>query len=368
MLKRGMLRVLGAMSGTSLDGVDAAVLVTDGVDIESFGETAYRPYTEGERAVLRAALGAWPGDARTDAAAEVVETAHAHLLSGFDPVELVGFHGQTLAHDPGGRGTHQAGSGDVLATVLGWPVVWDFRSSDVKLGGQGAPLVPFYHHALARHIGAEGPVAFLNIGGVANVTWTDPRIPAPQHACVAFDCGPGNAAMDDLMQTRFGQPHDKDGALAASGTPDAARLDTFARHPFFRRIPPKSLDRAAPVPDITGLPDTDALATLAAGVATGVSLAFEHFPEPPARLWVSGGGRHNQTLMRMIAAGCDCPVSPVEEAGLDGDMLEAQAFAWLAVRVARGLPTTCPRTTGVAAAVGGGILSQPQNQSSETIP
>lgn len=362
MLKRGMLRVLGAMSGTSLDGVDAAVLITDGVEIAGFGETAYRPYSEAERAVLRAALGCWPGDPRTEAAAEVVETTHAALLSGFEPVDLVGFHGQTLAHDPGGRGTHQAGSGEVMASVLGWPVVWDFRTADVRLGGQGAPLVPFYHHALARRIGAGAPVAFLNIGGVANVTWTDPRIPAPQHACLAFDCGPGNAAMDDLMQARLGRPHDTDGALAATGTPCEARLDTFSRHPFFRRMPPKSLDRAAPTPDITGLPDADALATLAAGVATGVALAFEHFPEPPARLWVSGGGRHNKTLMRMIAAGCGCPTAPVEDAGLDGDMLEAQAFAWLAVRVARGLPTTGPRTTGVAAAVGGGILSQPPDQ------
>lgn len=359
MLKRGMLRVLGAMSGTSLDGVDAAVLLTDGVEIVDFGETAYRPYSADERAVLRAALGAWPGEPRADAAAEVVETAHAELLSRFDPVDLVGFHGQTLAHDPGGRGTHQAGSGQVLAEVLGWPVVWDFRSSDVQLGGQGAPLVPFYHHALARRIGSTAPVAFLNIGGVANVTWTDPRIPAPEHACLAFDCGPGNAAMDDLMLSRHNKPHDAGGSLAATGVPCQRRLEAFSDHPFFRRIPPKSLDRAAPVPDITGLSDADALATLAAGVATGVALAFEHFPEPPAHLWVCGGGRHNPTLMAMIAAGCECPIAPVEKAGLDGDMLEAQAFAYLAARVARGLPTSCPRTTGVAAPVGGGILSRP---------
>ena len=359
MLKRGMLRVLGAMSGTSLDGVDAAVLITDGVTIAGFGETAYRPYTGAERAVLRAALGAWPGEPGTEAATEVVETAHAEVLARFGTVDLVGFHGQTLAHDPGGRGTHQAGSGEILAAVLGVPVVWDFRSSDVALGGQGAPLVPFYHHALARHIGADAPVAFLNIGGVANVTWTDPRLDDPVAACLAFDCGPGNAAMDDLMQTHFGQTQDSGGALAASGSACESRLAVFARHPFFRRIPPKSLDRAAPAPDITGLTPPDALATLAAGTATGAALAFEHFPCPPARLLVSGGGRHNATLMRMIAAACDCPVAPVETEGLDGDMLEAQAFAFLAARVVHGLPTSGPRTTSVAAAVGGGILSRP---------
>lgn len=359
MLKAGVLRVLGTMSGTSLDGVDAAVLETDGVEIAGFGESAYRPYAEEERAVLRAALGAWPGDPRAEAAAEVVELAHAELLARFAPVDLVGFHGQTLAHEPGGRGTHQAGSGQVLAQALGWPVVWDFRSADVRLGGQGAPLAPFYHHALARWLGLDAPVVFLNIGGVANVTWVDPRIPAPQHACLAFDCGPGNAPMDDAMRARRGLARDEGGALAARGTPDAARLDAFVGHEFFRRIPPKSLDRAAPVPDTAGLGDADALATLAAGCAAGVALAFEHFPAPPERLLVCGGGRHNATLMAMIAAGCDVPVAPVEAAGLDGDMIEAQAFAYLAARVARGLPTSAPGTTGVAAPVGGGVLSQP---------
>ena len=359
MVQDGVLRVLGTMSGTSLDGVDAAVLLTDGIDILGFGESRYRPYTDEERTVLRAALGAWPGEARAEAAAEVVDFAHAELLAGFGAVDLVGYHGQTLAHDPGGRGTHQAGSGQVLAQALGWPVVWDFRSADVRLGGQGAPLAPFYHHALARRLKLDGPVAFLNLGGVANVTWLDPAIPAPEHACLAFDCGPGNAAMDDYCATRLGLPRDENGALAARGRPNGARLDFFAGHGFFRRMPPKSLDRAAPVPDVTDLAPEDALATLAAGVATGVALAFEHFPESPRQVLVAGGGRHNATLMAMIAAGCDCPVAPVEVAGLDGDMIEAQAFAYLAARVALGLATSAPGTTGVAAPVGGGILSRP---------
>lgn len=358
-MMKGTLRVLGTMSGTSLDGVDAAVLVTDGRTIEAFGETAYRPYTASERALLRSALGTWPGDPRAEAAAEVVELAHAELCARFEPVDLVGFHGQTLAHDPRGRGTHQVGSGQVLAQVLGWPVVWDFRSADVRLGGQGAPLAPFYHHALARHLGASAPLVFLNIGGVANVTWTDPRARTPETACLAFDCGPGNAAMDDYMQQHLGLPRDDGGALAAQGTPDAARIEAFVQHAFFRRVPPKSLDRAAPNPPTEGLTPADAMATLAAATAAGIALAFEHFPAPPARLLVCGGGRHNATLMRMIAAGCDCPIGPVEEAGLDGDMIEAQAFAYLAARVAKGLPTSAPGTTGVAAPVGGGTLSRP---------
>ncbi|MGY6536108.1 MAG: anhydro-N-acetylmuramic acid kinase [Pararhodobacter sp.] len=352
-------RILGLMSGTSLDGVDAAVLVTDGIDIVKFGETAFRPYTAAERAVLRAALGRWPGDTGVAEAAEVVETAHAEIISRFERIDMVGFHGQTLAHDPGGRGTHQAGSGDVLAEVTGLTVVWDFRSSDMRMGGQGAPLAPFYHHALARNRGLEGPVAFLNLGGVANLTWVDPGIPAPEHACLAFDCGPGMASMNDLMQTRRGAPHDEGGALAAQGSVAQAALERFAAHGYFRRIPPKSLDRAAPVPDVAGLNDADALATLAAAVATGVTLGFEHFPQAPRLLLVSGGGRHNATVMAMIAAACDCRVAPVEVQGLDGDMIEAQAFAWLAARVARGLPTSAPGTTGVAAPVGGGRVSRP---------
>lgn len=359
MLKAGMLRILGTMSGTSLDGVDAAVLITDGLDIARFGESAYRPYSPAEREILREALGTWPGDPRAEAAAEVVELAHAELCARFEPVDLVGFHGQTLAHEPGRRGTHQVGSGQVLAEALGWPVISDFRSSDVRLGGQGAPLAPFYHHALARHIRAKGPVVFLNLGGVANVTWCDPGIPRPEHACLAFDCGPGNAPMDDAMRIRRGQTRDESGTLAARGRPDAALLDAFIRHEYFRRMPPKSLDRSAPAPDVSALADADALATLAAAAAAGVALAFEHFPTPPTRLLVCGGGRHNATLMTMISAGCDCPVDPVEATGLDGDMIEAQAFAYLAARVAHGLPTSAPGTTGVAAPVGGGIFSQP---------
>lgn len=359
MLKKGTHRILGTMSGTSLDGVDAAVLMTDGIDVTGFGESAFRPYSDLERDVLRAALGAWPGDPLAEAAAEVVELAHAQLCAQFENIDLVGFHGQTLAHEPGCRGTHQVGSGEVLAQALGWPVISDFRTSDVRLGGQGAPLAPFYHHALARFSQATGPIVFLNVGGVANVTWCDPGIPKPEHACLAFDCGPGNAPMDDAMRSRLGLSRDDGGALAAQGTPDAALLDRFVNHEYFRRIPPKSLDRAAPAPDVTALNDADALATLAAATATGVALAFEHFPSPPSRVLVCGGGRHNATLMAMIAAGCDCPVVPVEAVGLDGDMIEAQAFAYLAARVAHGLPTSAPGTTGVAAPVGGGTLSQP---------
>ena len=360
----GAIRAVGTMSGTSLDGVDAAVVVTDGVTIEGFEQSDYRPYSEDERAVIRAALGRWPGGPGVREATEVVETAHAELLSRFEDVELVGFHGQTLAHDPRGRGTHQIGDGDVLSGVLDLPVIWDFRSNDVRLGGQGAPLVPFYHFALAKRLGAVAPLAFLNLGGVGNITWVDATKDRPEApgALLAFDTGPANAPINDLMQARRGLAEDQDGGLAATGMVHEDVVAAFLRDPWFRRVPPKSLDRDAfrglqvAVAELT---DADAAATLTACVAAAVAAAMEHLPRPPEGMLVAGGGRHNATLMAMLRARLPFPVLPVEDADLDGDMLEAQAFAFLAVRVLRGLPTSCPGTTGVAAAVGGGRISRP---------
>ncbi|WP_373352686.1 anhydro-N-acetylmuramic acid kinase [Pseudoroseicyclus sp. CXY001] len=353
--------VAGTMSGTSLDGVDAALLQTDGEAILAFGAGGYRPYTGAERAVLRAALGLWEGP-EVAAAAELVTRAHAELLAGME-ADLVGFHGQTLAHEPKGRGTLQAGDGAALAEALGRPVAWDFRSADVAMGGEGAPLAPFYHFALAKHLGATAPLAVLNLGGIGNLTWVDPAAARPEEpgALLAFDTGPANAPIDDLMAARRGAPCDRGGALAASGEVDAAVLDAFLAHRYFSRMPPKSLDRGdfSLAGAVAHLADADATATLTACAAAAVATGLELLPAPPERLLVTGGGRHNATLMAMIAAGAGCPVAPVEAVGLDGDLLEAQAFAYLAARVARGLPTSCPATTGVAAAIGGGTLSRP---------
>ena len=355
---------LGAMSGTSLDGVDAAMVLTDGVDILEFGPHAYRPYAPVERDAIRAAFGKWPGDRGVAEAAEVVEVAHLELLSRFAGVDVVGFHGQTLAHDPRRRGTHQAGNGALLAQALGQTVVWDFRSGDVALGGQGAPLVPFFHHACARFIGASAPLAMLNLGGVGNVTWIDPRVDdlASPAALLAFDTGPANAPINDLMLRRLGLSHDEGGKLALSGQVDQAALTLFLSQAHFYKIPPKSLDRNAfdKFLEVTSeLSDADAAATLTAFAAAAVAKGLQHFPSPITRMLVAGGGRHNATLMGDLAARIPADVQPVEAAGLNGDMLEAQAFAHLAVRVMRGLPTSSPTTTGVPAAVGGGQISRP---------
>jgi len=363
MLKGGAVWALGTMSGTSLDGVDAAMLLTDGERILDFGPTAFRPYSAAEQATIRRALGRWPDDDGVTDAAAVVETAHAELLARFSGAEIIGFHGQTLAHEPRGRGTHQTGNGELLARALGLPVVWDFRSADVALGGQGAPLAPFFHFACARHIGADQPLAILNLGGVGNVTWIDPRQPAPEThgALLAFDTGPANAPLNDLMQARTGQPLDSAGETASRGTVDEARLAAFLAHPFFHRMPPKSLDRNDfhAALDTGNLSLEDAAATLTAAAAAAVARGAEHFPVPVGRLLVTGGGRHNATLMQELRNRLRADVQPIESAGLNGDMLEAQAFAYLAVRVARGLPTSGPATTGVAALVGGGKVSRP---------
>lgn len=355
--------VLGAMSGTSLDGVDAAMLQTDGERIGAFGPTQYRRYTDAEQIVLRAALGQWSGP-DVEAATEVLQRAHEEVLQNFKSVDLIGFHGQTLAHEPRGRGTLQIGDGQALAEVLQTPVVWDFRSADIGLGGEGAPLAPFYHFALAQHIGADQPLCFLNLGGVGNLTYVDPRKASPETpgALLAFDTGPANAPVNDLLNERRGIPFDRDGAVAAIGEVEQGALELFLAEPYFARLPPKSLDRNdfSEMIELVGeLSDADAAATLTGMCAASVALGMEHCPHPPVKVLVTGGGRKNPVLMEMLTVSLDCPVIPVEEVGLDGDMLEAQAFAFLAARVARKLPTSCPSTTGVSAAVGGGILSRP---------
>ena len=357
-----MLQVLGTMSGTSMDGVDAAVLVTDGRTIGGFGPSAFRPYGEAERAAIAAALGRWPGDPGVAEPARIVEDVHAALLADM-PGDLIGFHGQTLAHDPAGRGTHQAGDGAALATRLGRPVAWNFRSADVAAGGQGAPLAPAFHFAAIRWAGLHA-AAVLNLGGVANLTWIDGAAEAPEDpgALIAFDTGPASALLDDMMRRRLGRSHDEGGALAATGAVHEPLVERFLASPYLSRAAPKSLDRddfvaLAAATDDMG--EADAAATLTAISAAGVAAGLRLAPARPDRLLVAGGGRRNAAMMAMIAERAGVPSVPVEEVGLDGDMLEAQAFAFLAARVAEGLPITFPGTTGAPAPLPGGRISRP---------
>jgi len=357
-------KVIGLMSGTSLDGVDAALLETDGQDVARPGPALTLPYDEKTRALLRAAL----EDARTMAegapvpqsireAERLLTEAHAEAVRALldkaaieaKQVALIGFHGQTILHRPAQHRTWQIGDGALLARLTGIDVVNDFRSADVKAGGQGAPLVPLYHQVLVRAARLEGPVAVINIGGVGNVTYIS------DDAVLAFDTGPGNAPIDDWMHGHTARPVDQGGAFARTGKVDSAALARMLADPFFDRVPPKSLDRLDfGMGAVEGLSPAEGAATLTAFTAASIARAREHFPAPPAGWIVCGGGRHNHFLMDELRRRVDAPVLPAEDVGWDGDALEAQAFAYLAMRSRKGLPLSLPTTTGVPQPMTGG--------------
>lgn len=360
----GPLTAVGLMSGTSLDGIDAALLVTDGERVIEHGAAATMAYPPEFRARLRRLLGRSPGavdaatieeltDRHRDAVTALLRTAGLPR----DAIDVVGFHGQTVLHDPRQRRTLQVGDGQRLASALELPVVADFRTADVAAGGEGAPLAPLYHLALA--LALDRPLAVLNLGGVGNVTWIgvgrDPNV-------LAFDTGPGNALLDDWMAQTTGAPFDANGALAAQGCVDANRLTDWLTHPYFAKTPPKSLDRndfASVLASLNEVAAADGAATLAAFTAAAVKLAISFLPALPRRWLVCGGGRHNPTLMRLIEEAVAAPVAAVEGVGWRGDYLEAEAFAFLAVRSLRGLPLSLPTTTGVPQPQSGGRLFRP---------
>ncbi len=354
---------LGLMSGTSLDGIDAALIRTDGIVVQEVGAAATLPYEPALRERLRALLGgegavdeeAAVAQGLTEAHAEAVRRLLADAAVAAANVDVVGFHGHTILHRPKDGITRQIGDGALLAALTGIPVVSDFRSADVAAGGEGAPLVPLFHRALAASL--QLPVAVLNLGGVANVTWIGSGADAD---LLAFDTGPGNAPIDDWVRHYTGEAYDEGGKLAAQGRVDPARLATLLDNPFFARRPPKSLDRnhfmtAA----VAGLSVADGAATLAAFTAAAVARAEEHLPAAPTRWLVAGGGRHNAALMTALRQRLAAPVQAVDELGWNGDALEAQAFGFLAVRSLRGLPLSLPRTTGVGVPTSGGRLELP---------
>jgi anhydro-N-acetylmuramic acid kinase len=364
---------IGLMSGTSYDGVDVALVETDGEEIGLLGPTGYRPYSEQEREVLRRAMSAAVNledrTARPKAVAEAEELVtdmHADAVEAFlaanamsaSDVGVVGFHGQTVLHRPDRKLTIQIGDGHALAARLGIPVVYDFRAADVAAGGQGAPVVPVFHRAMVRLLKRAHPVGVLNLGGVANITFIDDRADL-----IAFDTGPGNALIDDFVRQRTGQPRDDDGRAAAAGKVDLAAVERVLTHPFFARQPPKSLDRnafrhwVAEEGKLTAKSTEDAVATLTAITAASVAHALKVLPRPPVSWIAAGGGTRNPTLMRMLAE--RLAPAKLETAGAVGwsaDALEAQAFAYLAVRTLEGLPLTFPTTTGVPGPMPGGVL------------
>jgi anhydro-N-acetylmuramic acid kinase len=353
------MRAIGLMSGTSLDGADAAVIDTDGEAVVAIGPALTLPYDAGLRADLRRLLDLAPSLAGDEAFLHEVTrrltARHAEAVAALGTTaDIVGFHGQTILHRPAERRTWQIGDAAALARATGLPVAHDFRSADVAAGGEGAPLAPVYHAALARDL--EKPAAVLNLGGVANVTWI-----RPDGALLACDTGPGNALLDDFLFRHTGRPLDRDGALAAAGRADIAVLERLLAHPFFARPAPKSLDRqdfAASVAasGVEDLQPADAAATLVAFTAEAVRRTV--LPQPPRRWLVTGGGRHNPVLMQALRARLG-DVAPVEAAGWDGDALEAQCFGYLAVRTLLGMPLTFPGTTGVGRPMPGGVVTRP---------
>ncbi|HEY7670299.1 MAG TPA: anhydro-N-acetylmuramic acid kinase [Hyphomicrobium sp.] len=361
-------RALGLMSGTSMDGIDVALLETDGDRALRHGPAASTPYPAEIKVQLRAALKealTLKNRADRPSALRALEGALTELnadavlrflqSNGIEraSIDVIGYHGQTVLHDPAHAMTVQLGDGVLLAARTGIDVVFDLRAADVAAGGQGAPLVPVYHRALVAHLD-ELPVAFLNIGGVANVTFV-----GDNGRLIAFDTGPGNALIDDWMLKRAGAAHDLNGAVAAQGRVDEGSLTALLTNGYFGMPPPKSLDRDAfsPAP-VEHLTTADGAATLTAFTAASIARAREQMPSEPRTWIVCGGGRKNKTLMSMLAGRVANAVVPAEALGLNGDAIEAEAWAYMAVRSLLGLPITFPETTGVAAPMTGGVLAK----------
>ena len=361
------LLAIGLISGTSADGIDAALIETDGVVVTRTGGWLTLPYAEAVRRDLLALMRdpAQAEHAQLAALEQAVTEANAAAVRALlaqegltaAAIDVVGLHGQTVLHRPERRFTRQLGDGAGLAAMLDIPVVSRFRHADVAAGGQGAPFAPLYHAALAQGLGdtSGAALAVLNLGGVANVTFIDAA------TLLAFDTGPASAMLDDWVARHTGAAYDVGGRIAAGGRADAAILTQWLAHPFFDRVPPKSLDRNDfAMAAIAQLSLADGAATLAAFTAQSVAMARAHLPAVPRRWLVAGGGRHNATLMALLAAALDgVPVAPVETVGWNGDALEAQAFGFLAVRSLAGLPLSLPTTTGVPAPMPGGELHRP---------
>jgi len=365
------MRVLGFMSGTSLDGVDAAILETDGERIDAFGPAVLLPFTDEQRAVLVSETEAFvradrAGERHLPSRAAEAVVIDAHLAAAASvldkasgPIDLVGFHGQTVLHRPERRLTIQIGDPAAIADALGIPVVAHMRQADLEAGGQGAPLVPAYHAALADRISVARPVAFLNLGGVANLTWL-----GQDGEVVAFDTGPANGMIDLLVQSRGLGRYDDGGQLAVAGKADSAALAALLNSEYFNRRGPKALDRFDfSMEAVAELSTPDAAATLTAFTVEALHLASAQLPEPPGLWLVCGGGRHNPTLMSALRARIG-DVRSIDDFGLRGDFIEAEAMAFVAARSVRGLPITFPGTTGVAVPLTGGRRFVPARRAS----
>jgi anhydro-N-acetylmuramic acid kinase len=366
-----ILTAIGLMSGTSLDGVDVALIETDGRRVQALGPSGYRPYTETERGLLRQALAeavnlpqrdGRPGILRE--AEHAVTIAHAEAVAAFtaqnrlscEDIDIVGFHGQTVLHRPAQKMTVQIGDALALARAIHIPVMHDFRAADVDAGGQGAPLVPVYHRALVQPLQREGPIVVVNIGGVSNITYIDGA-----DTLIACDTGPGNALLDDFIFRTMGQRFDCEGRTAAQGVVDVAWVVRALEHPFFALPPPKSLDRNDFASlTLRGMSAADGAATLTAFTVEAIARIAPLLPKEPRSWIVAGGGARNLTMVRMLRERlAPATVEAAEALGWSGDAIEAQAFGFLAARGLKGLPLSYPATTGVSMPMTGGVIARP---------
>ncbi len=361
MSEEKVYRAIGLMSGTALDGeIDVALIETNGQKYTRALDFYTHPYDLSIRDKVRACFGKRENEPCITAAETLITDLHIAAVkdSGFDG-DIIGFHGQTITHAPEERFTWQIGDGQRLAKETGITVIANMRSRDVQAGGQGAPLLPLYHQARLEN--TQEPIIILNLGGVANITYI--------HGgnILAFDCGPANALMDDLMRLHTGEDFDENGKVASQGQPDEKIINTFLKDDFFSQSGPKSLDRNHwKISLVENLPLKNAMATLMAMTTQSIEKSIGHLPHKPKNIYVAGGGRKNKFLMNTLnerlspASGSSNIVQPVEHLGWNGDATEAEGFAYLAVRSLLGLPLSLPETTGVPTPLTGGDKHLPE--------
>ncbi len=344
-------RAIGLMSGTSLDGViDVALIETDGQDYVRPLRYLAHPYDISVRDKVRACFGKKERDEQVEEAEELVTNLHIEAVKALgEQADIIGFHGQTLTHDPANGFTWQIGDGQRLADETGIDVAGDMRMDDIRAGGQGAPLLPLYHKALLSEV--EKPVAVLNLGGVSNITYIG------HDDVIAFDCGPANALMDDFIKLRTGDEFDKDGRMASRGSVQDNLVEAFLADSYFEKKPPKSLDRNHwSIECVRYATKEDGMATLLEMSVGAIVRAMEHTNGAPETIYAAGGGRKNRFLMESIAQRLGVRVEGIEEIGWNGDATESEGFAYLAIRSLLGFPLTLPSTTGVSKEITGGVL------------
>ncbi|MAU41746.1 MAG: anhydro-N-acetylmuramic acid kinase [Kordiimonas sp.] len=372
-----MVWAIGLMSGTSLDGVDAAILDTDGVRAQRVGVPVFCPYTEEEQDILRQAIKVAIAhetpisqEPAIVEAKNIITERHIHSVNVLldknnitdSKIDVIGFHGQTVCHRPDMGWTWQLGDAERLAEETGIPVISALRQDDIAAGGQGAPLVPIYHQAMIQAADPQdAAAAVVNIGGVANVTWVGRE---GTDELIAFDVGPGNALLNDWIKFHTGAEYDRNGEIASRGQVNADLLAQMMKHSYFAQPIPKSLDRETfsnflREDSVGALSLEDGAATLTAFTVAAIGHAARNFPALPEVWYICGGGAKNPYMMRQLANGLPGTVAPVEAIGGDSTFMEAEAFAYLAVRALRGKPITFPLTTGVPHAITGGTLYQP---------